>query len=578
MTPPAAAARVAVAKPSHSVRPGSLTWTWVSTSPGSSTSSSSRSRTRRGAQAGLVRLDGDDPPVGDPDAAGHLAGGGDGAPGAQHQVEVGHVAVLSSVRTGPRRRGRGVRVGEPVRGQPRGEALEQRAGLGHAPRRVGLDVGQRVAAQDPGGQQLLGGQQAAAGDGDGGYAGAAGRGGHPGRSLAVQGLLVQRPLPRHHQPAARQPVVEAGRARAPARCRAGRWRRARRAPRTRPRRRRRRPERRPPGARAGRRPLRWRRRPPRTAGPAPPRAARRRRGWRPSAARRPRPRPAGRAAGCPRRWPARSPPRERRAAARSGRPGRAGRGRPRRRAASPRARRGTVAPSAVSMPGAAVGAGAAADPDDEPVAARVQRGPDDLAEPAAGRRAAAPAGRRAAGAGRTRRPSRRPRARPARRTPVSTGSPSGPATRTGTRGVPGAHRRVERPVTAVGDREPSRPRPPAPAAASPADTCAATSTAVSEPLNLSGATRTCTARRVRRLSRAGDGGGRVPGVGGQLLELDHAVDLGAHRDVGDPLQDDLDHDRHPELDHQLLRLSPARAGSPPGPPPASPCSPAPRRP
>lgn len=46
VTPPAAAARVAEAKPSHSVRPGSLTWTWVSTRPGSSTSSSARSITR----------------------------------------------------------------------------------------------------------------------------------------------------------------------------------------------------------------------------------------------------------------------------------------------------------------------------------------------------------------------------------------------------------------------------------------------------------------------------------------------------------------------------------------------------
>ena len=33
--PPAAAARVAVAKPSHSVRPGSLMWVWASTRPGS---------------------------------------------------------------------------------------------------------------------------------------------------------------------------------------------------------------------------------------------------------------------------------------------------------------------------------------------------------------------------------------------------------------------------------------------------------------------------------------------------------------------------------------------------------------
>ncbi len=36
VTPPAAAARVAVANPSHSVRPGSLTCTCVSTRPGSS--------------------------------------------------------------------------------------------------------------------------------------------------------------------------------------------------------------------------------------------------------------------------------------------------------------------------------------------------------------------------------------------------------------------------------------------------------------------------------------------------------------------------------------------------------------
>ncbi len=39
VTPPAAAARVAVSNPSHSVRPGSLTWTCVSTSPGITTAS-----------------------------------------------------------------------------------------------------------------------------------------------------------------------------------------------------------------------------------------------------------------------------------------------------------------------------------------------------------------------------------------------------------------------------------------------------------------------------------------------------------------------------------------------------------
>ena len=42
VTPPAAAALVAVAKPSQSVRPGSLMCTWVSTRPGISVSSSAR--------------------------------------------------------------------------------------------------------------------------------------------------------------------------------------------------------------------------------------------------------------------------------------------------------------------------------------------------------------------------------------------------------------------------------------------------------------------------------------------------------------------------------------------------------
>jgi hypothetical protein len=49
--PPAAAAAVAVAKPSHSVRPGSLTCTWVSTRPGGSTSSAVRSVTSAAASA-----------------------------------------------------------------------------------------------------------------------------------------------------------------------------------------------------------------------------------------------------------------------------------------------------------------------------------------------------------------------------------------------------------------------------------------------------------------------------------------------------------------------------------------------
>src|SRR5688572_386745 len=54
--PPAAAARVALAKPSHSVRPGSLTWTWVSTSPGRMTRSpASSSGTPAGTSAWPAR-------------------------------------------------------------------------------------------------------------------------------------------------------------------------------------------------------------------------------------------------------------------------------------------------------------------------------------------------------------------------------------------------------------------------------------------------------------------------------------------------------------------------------------------
>ena len=51
VTPPAAAALVADAKPSHSVRPGSLTCTWVSTSPGISVSSSASSTVEAAASS-----------------------------------------------------------------------------------------------------------------------------------------------------------------------------------------------------------------------------------------------------------------------------------------------------------------------------------------------------------------------------------------------------------------------------------------------------------------------------------------------------------------------------------------------
>jgi hypothetical protein len=52
VTPPAAAAAVAVANPSHSVRPGSFTCTCVSTTPGSNATSPSSSVTASGAPCG----------------------------------------------------------------------------------------------------------------------------------------------------------------------------------------------------------------------------------------------------------------------------------------------------------------------------------------------------------------------------------------------------------------------------------------------------------------------------------------------------------------------------------------------
>ena len=89
VTPPAAAAAVAVAKPSHSVRPGSLTCTWVSTMPGmqhlvgaqvdglcpraATRAARSRPRPRRGRRC-----------------SGDLTGADEHPAPAEHQVEGGH--------------------------------------------------------------------------------------------------------------------------------------------------------------------------------------------------------------------------------------------------------------------------------------------------------------------------------------------------------------------------------------------------------------------------------------------------------------------------------------------------------
>ena len=68
--PPAAAARVAVQKPSHSVRPGSLTCTWVSTRPGSRTWSPRSSRRAPAGTSASYAQDGGDRAGGDRDRGG----------------------------------------------------------------------------------------------------------------------------------------------------------------------------------------------------------------------------------------------------------------------------------------------------------------------------------------------------------------------------------------------------------------------------------------------------------------------------------------------------------------------------
>ena len=86
VTPPAAAAAVTVAKPSHSVRPGSLTCRW--SRPGQATAPrrvpDRRRRRRRGPVEGLH---GGDPPRAHPDRA-RPEGAADGrAPRPHHQVQ-----------------------------------------------------------------------------------------------------------------------------------------------------------------------------------------------------------------------------------------------------------------------------------------------------------------------------------------------------------------------------------------------------------------------------------------------------------------------------------------------------------
>src|SRR3978361_2186942 len=85
--------------------------------------------------------------------------------------------------------------------------------------------------------------------------------------------------------------------------------------------------------------------------------------------------------------------------------------------------------------------------------------------------------------------------------------------------------------------------------ASPAATARPASTAVRLPLNLSGATTI----RIGSVQQR-DGGRRVLAADRELFELCDVVELGAHRDVRDPLEDDFDDNRYAELGHGVLGL------------------------
>lgn len=91
VTPPAAAARVAVAKPSHSVRPGSLTCTWVSTRYLVLAEHDLLLR----VEGRVDRRDGDDAAPATADSGGLLGAGNDGSLRAEDQVER-HRAAQSS--------------------------------------------------------------------------------------------------------------------------------------------------------------------------------------------------------------------------------------------------------------------------------------------------------------------------------------------------------------------------------------------------------------------------------------------------------------------------------------------------
>src|SRR4029453_2144965 len=113
---------------------------------------------------------------------------------------------------------------------------------------------------------------------------------------------------------------------------------------------------------------------------------------------------------------------------------------------------------------------------------------------------------------------------------VSTGSPVGPSARTETRSNPAARAAstVPSPPSATGARTTGTCGV---SASIPAAIRSATSRAVREPLNLSGAARTAMLAPPVGSVQEGDGGWGVVGSDSELLELDDVVQLSAHGDV-----------------------------------------------
>src|SRR6476661_1394377 len=213
VTPPAAAARVADAKPSHSVRPGSLTWTWVSTRPGRSVSSSAssitsaperplpsgsiatilppRTPTSRAAMPAVVRMR---------------------LPRMTRSKVSSDIQGLLCAGTVGWRGGIGRGVGRvrQLQADVLSQLFKQGCRFGYTYIYLGLQRGERVDLPETGFLLLLGRERGAPADGRHGHPGQRRRAGHAHGRLAQQALLVEAAFAGDHQVGAGQPVRQFG--------------------------------------------------------------------------------------------------------------------------------------------------------------------------------------------------------------------------------------------------------------------------------------------------------------------------------------------------------------------------------